>query len=109
MRKIPFNDAPGESLRVESTKMLATITKSIGTQGYPRVRYGRGKFGIFFRNTITAAVVIPYKIQLAKITYVYNSSYWPDKTSSADQTVSINIDCAGVWYRGWTFAIARKK
>ena len=70
MRQIPFNAAPGESLSVESTKTLATITKSIGTQGYPSVRYGRDKFGIFFRNTITEAVVIPYKIQLAKMTYV---------------------------------------
>ena len=44
-------------------------TKNIGTTGYPGARYGRRFIsGLFIRNTITDAAVIPYKIQLGKIT-----------------------------------------
>ncbi len=48
------------------------------------------------RSTSTAMPVIPYRIQLANITYVYSSSKRPLNTSTAAQPHNARIDTPGV-------------
>lgn len=103
-----MNDSRGDLINVEITRHDIASTKAIGTNGYPNVLYGLAISGRFRRNTITDAVAIPYKIELANITYVYNWSYRPLNTSNADHALSNNIDTLGVRCSACTCATAPK-
>ncbi len=52
---------------------------------------------------------MPYRIQLANITRLNKSSYFPDSTSTADHALKTRIETPGVWYLGLTRPMAEKK
>src|SRR5215813_265160 len=96
----PMPDSRGDVLKVEKRRARATKTNTAGTQGYPQTRYGRARSGRRFRSTITEAAVIPYRIQLGKITSVYSSRYRPLSNSTEDHRPSRTILAEGVRYCG---------
>ena len=52
---------------------------------------------------------MPYKIQLANITRLNRSSYFPESTSTDAHALNVRIDTPGVWYFGLTRPTAEKK
>src|SRR5260370_35268815 len=103
-----IGDSLGGAKAVETTNSDPPIMKSSVTKGYPKVRYGRARSGRFLRITSTAAAVMPYRIQLAKMTRLNRSSYFPESTSKQAQALKTRMETPGVWYFGLTRAIAGK-
>ena len=104
-----MKDSRGRSKSVENNRTDPPNIKSTGTNGYPVVWYGRYKSGRFFRRTSTAAAVMQYRIQLANITRLNRSSYFPESTNNDAQALNTRIETPGVWYFGLTRPMAEKK
>ena len=51
---------------------------------------------------------MPYRIQLANITRLNRSSYFPESTSKEARALNVKIETPGVWYFGLTRPITEK-